>query len=64
VDRVETVSVDVADPVRREIDPGFTAVVALTIVGENEALRLTLPAKLFWLDKSSEKLASDPLTTL
>ncbi len=63
-DWVETVTVDVADPVRRETDPGSTAVVALTIVGENEALRLTLPAKLFWLVKSSEKLASDPRMTL
>ena len=46
------------------MDPGLTAVVALTILGENEALKLTLPAKLFWLDKSSENVASDPLITL
>ena len=57
---VDTVSVDVPVPVSSDTLFGFIATVTLIALGESEALRLTLPAKLFRLLSWTMKVASPP----
>ncbi len=57
---VEIVSVEVPVPVSRETLSGLIANVTFTILGESEALRLTLPAKLFRLFSDTVNVASPP----
>ncbi len=60
VDNVDTVSVEVPEPVNNDTELGFRANVKLPSTGVSVAFRLTLPAKLFRLDNCMEKLVSDP----
>ncbi len=60
VDNVDTVSVEVPEPVNNDTELGFSANVTLPSAGVSVAFRLTLPAKLFRLVNCIEKLVSDP----
>jgi hypothetical protein len=57
---VETVRVEVPDPVNRDTELGFNPMVTLPLRGVIVAFKLTLPAKLFRLESRSEKLVRDP----
>jgi hypothetical protein len=57
---VETVSVDVPDPVNSDTELGFNPMVTFPFRGLIVAFKLTLPAKLFRLESKIEKLVSDP----
>ncbi len=57
---VDIVSVEVPVPVSRETLFGLIARVTFTVLGESEAFRSTLPAKLFKLFSETVNVASPP----